>query len=274
MTIWWSIMVGIGAVNFLAAAFIVCKSLKWDKTEPESKKTFSLLRACVMAFVAVAAYRTVFVSSYPDRMVWFDSMLNSPFLIRCLATFAEMSAVTIVAVVLLRLNRQYNISGRKVFAKAPIVSIICIFAAQFFAFGGLVTQYHTLFGIEEFLWMFAFLCFVPLVFLGLRKIKSGEIAQGQQKLFLRIMALWLAGYLAFQIFYALPFMYFFEMAGDIGKAIPPDALRTAIFDYTVQRGFHEWGGIGFMIWHSAYFAVTTWVYLFAFMAARKTYGKK
>jgi len=267
-------MVAVGMANFLAAAFIVCKSLKWSKTEPESKKTFSLLRACVVVFAAVAAYRTVFVSSYPDRMVWFDSMWNSPFLIRCLAACAEMSAVTIVAVTLLRLNRQYEISGRKLFSKAPIISMICIFAAQFFAFGGLVTQYTTLFGIEEFLWMFAFLCFVPLVFLGLRKIKTGGIAQGRQKLFFRVMAVWLVGYLAFQIFYALPFMYFFEMAGDIGKAVPPGALRAAIFDFTVQRGFHEWGGIGFMIWHSAYFAVTTWVYLFAFMAARKPYEKK
>jgi len=279
MTIWWTIMVAVGAANFLAAGYIVCKSLQWNKIEPESKKTFALLRACVMVFVSVAAYRSVFVSSYPDRLVWVDSILNSPFLIRCLATFAEMSAVTIVAVVLLKLNREYDLGGKakkagKLYVRAPVVSIACIFTAQFFAFGGLITQYQSLFAVEEFLWMFAFLCFVPLVLLGLRQIKSGQITQNNQKLFFRILAIWCGGYLAFQILYALPFMYILEIAGDAGKVIPPDALRTAIFDVTVTRGFNDWGGIGFMIWHSVYFSVTAWIYLLAFMAARKNSGGK
>jgi len=281
MSIWWAVMAAVGAANFLAAGYIVCKSLQWNKAEPESKKTFALLRACVMVFVSVAAYRSVFVSSYPDRLVWFDSILNSPFLIRCLATFAELSAVTTVAVVLMKLNREYDLGGKtkhkgagKFYARAPIVSIVCIFTAQFFAFGGLITQYLSLFAVEESLWALAFLCFVPLVLLGLRRIKSGQITQSNQKLFFRVLALWCGGYLAFQIFYALPFMYFLELAGDAGKMVPPGALHAAIFDYTVTRGFHDWGGIGFMIWHSVYFSVTAWVYLFGFMAARKNSGGK
>jgi len=270
MTIWWAIMVGIGFVNLIAAVYIVCKSKRWDKAEPESAKLFRLLRICVVVFAAVAAYRTIFVSSYPDRMVWFDTILNSPFLIRCLATFAEMSAVTLAGVSLLMLNKQYGLAKEKsVYARAPYVSIACIFAAQFFAFAGLVTQYNTLFGIEEFLWMFAFLSFVPLVILGLKQIKAGKITQFNQTFFFWMMALWSVGYLAFQILYALPFMYFGKMFADAAVLIPPDAWRVAIFDYTVQRGFAEWGGVGFMIWHSVYFAVTIWVYLFGFMAARK-----
>jgi len=279
MTIWWAIMVGIAAANFLAAAYIVCKSLKWNKTEPESAKLFSLLRLCVMVFASVATYRSMFVSSYPDLLVWFDSILNSPFLIRCLATFAEMSAVTIVALPLLKLNNEYDLGGRakragNLFARAPYISIACIFVAQFFAFGGLVTQYQSLFAVEEFLWMLAFLCFVPLVFLGLRQVKAGQITQTNHKTFFRVMALWSVGYLAFQLLFALPFMYIAEIAHDTGRIIPPDALRVAIFDYTMTRDFNAWGGIGFMIWHSFYFAVTIWIYLFGFMAARKNSGGK
>jgi len=281
MTIWWAAMVAIGAVNFLAAGYIVCKSLKWNKAEPESAKIFSLLRVCVMVFVSVAMYRTVFVSSYPDRMVWFDSMFNSPFVIRCLATFAELSAVTIVAAALRKLHKEYDLAGtmkRKktgaLFARAPLISVACIFTAQFFAFTGLITQYVWPFAIEELLWAVAFICFVPLVLLGLGQIKSGGITKKNQTVFLRIMALWCVGYLAFQIFYALPFMYFLEIARDMGKAVPADALRTAIFGYTVKRGFQDWGGIGFIIWHSAYFSITTWIYLLAFMAARERSGGK
>ena len=279
MAIWWAVMAGIGAANCLAALYIVWKSLKWSRAEPESAKIFALLRACVVVFACVAAYRSVFVSSYPDRLVWFDSPLNSPFLIRCLAALAEMSAVTITAVALLRLNSQYDLGGKAkraggLFARAPYVSIACIFIAQFFAFGGLITQYQTLFAIEEFLWMTAFLCFVPLTFLGLRQVKAGQIAQGNQKVFLWVMAVWCAGYLAFQIGYALPFMYIAEIVGDAGRVIPPDALRAAIYEYNMTRDFDAWGGIGFMIWHSVYFAVTIWVYLFGFMAARKQSGGK
>jgi len=265
-------MVGVGMANFLAAGYIVCRSLRWSKIEPESARSFALLRVCVVVFAAVAAYRSIFVSSYPDRLVWFDSLLNSPFLIRCLAACAEMSAVTISAVALLKLNRQYGLGGK--FSRAPYASIACIFAAQFFAFGGLLTQYQTLFAVEEFLWTLAFLGFVPSTFLGLRQINAGQIVQANQKVFFWVMAIWCAGYLAFQICYALPFMYIMEIASDVGRAIPPDALRAAIFNFTVARDFNAWGGIGFMIWHSVYFAVTIWVYLFGFMAARKDSGGK
>jgi len=274
-------MVAVGIINFLAAGYIVLKSRKWSESEPESAKIFSLLRVCAMVFVTVAMYRSAFVSSYPDRMVWFNSILNSPFLIRCLATFAELSAVTLSAAVLLKLNRQYDLGGGmknkgagRLFARAPYVSVACIFTAQFFAFGGLITQYTWPFAVEEALWALAFMCFVPLVILGMRQIKAGRITQNNQKLFFRIMALWCVGYLAFQLLYALPFMYFAEIAGDALKSIPPDALRTAIFDYNETRSFEAWGGIGFMIWHSAYFSLTAWIYLFGFMAARKDSGGK
>jgi hypothetical protein len=229
-----------------------------------------------MIFVSVAMYRSIFVSSYPGRLVWFDTILNSPFLIRCLAAFAELSAVTAVTTVLLKLDKEYylgasmeNKKAGKLFARAPFISAACIFTAQFFAFSGLITQYISLFAVEESLWTLAFLSFVPLVFLGLRQIKSGKITQKNHKLFFRIMAVWCMGYFDFQFFYALPFMYFPEIASDAGKIVPPGALRAAIHDYTVTRGFKDWGGIGFIIWHSVYFSATAWLYLLGFMASRK-----
>jgi len=186
-----------------------------------------------------------------------------------------------VAMTLRKLNKEHGLAGAmrrkgagRLFARAPYISIACIFIAQFFAFGGLITQYLSLFAVEECLWTLAFLCFVPLVILGLRQIKTGQITQSSRKRFFWVMTIWCGGYLAFQLFYALPFMYFLELAADAGKAVPPDALRAAIFDTTMTRGFDDWGGIGFMIWHSVYFSVTAWIYLFGFMAARKDAGGK
>ena len=75
------------------------------------------------------------------------------------------------------------------------------------------------------------------------------------------MAVWCAGYLLFQLGYALPFMYWANVGQDIGQAIPPNALRHAIFGYTVTRDLNTWGGLGFFIWQTGYFSLCSWMVL-------------
>jgi hypothetical protein len=160
-----------------------------------------------------------------------------------------------------------GIKGRPtVLTKLPFVAVGCIFVAQFFAFAGLITQYRTPFAIEEALWALAFLSITPLVIMGLKK--QNDTAKGF-KTFLIIMAVWCGGYLAFQCFYALPFMYFANLAQDAGKIVSGDALKQAISAYTVTRDFNTWGGFGFIIWHSGYFSLCSWMTLFFMSAPRK-----
>ena len=268
--IWWNIMVVISGVNLLLAVFMFARSLKMKKVEPDNSRYFLILRLMGILFVSVAMYRSVFVTSYPDRLVWFDSLFNSPFIVRCLALFAELAFIGMIAAVLLKFCKDsgLNNNGSKyatLLTKTPYIAIGSIALAQPLAFFGLTTQYVILFAIEEALWALAFMSITPLV---LYALKQKEHIAGY-KLFLTVMAVWCVGYLSFQCFFALPFMYFAELAQDIGRVVPPDSLRVAIYEYTVTRDFDTWGGIGFIIWHSGYFSLCSWMSLLYMSAPRK-----
>jgi hypothetical protein len=272
--VWQAVMAVIGITNLCIAVFLFSRSKKWAAAEPQHAKYFSFLRTAGLIYVSVALYRIIFVSSYPDRLVWFDTILNSPFIIRCLAAFAEMCFIGMIAVILYKMCRDavpaFGAEGRPFGAmlmKLPFIAVGCIFAAQFFAFAGLITQYLTPFAIEETLWAVAFLCILPVVITGLRNVKKAEKGL---RTFLVLMAVWCFGYLLFQCFYALPFMYYAELAQDIGKTIPADALMKAVSGSTATRDFDAWGGIGFFIWHSGYFSVCAWMTLFFMTAPRRT----
>ena len=274
MNTWHTITVIISSLNFLAGLFIFFSSFKKKEGEGDAKYRW-FLRVAGLLFLSVALYRSIFVSSYPNRLAWFDTILNSPFLIRSLAFFAELSFNGMIAVILLKMHRDTAAAngGSGLLGRAgtvlPFFSWGCIFAAQFFAFAGLITQYNTPFAIEEALWAAAYLGFFPLIIVGLRQVKRQVIREKSCKLFLILLAIWCGGYLAFQCFYALPFLYFAELSQDIGKAIPQDALQLAITGYIKTRDFDTWGGIGFFIWHSGYFSICSWLALLFMTAPRK-----
>ena len=273
MQAWHITTVTISTINFLAALFLFFRSFKRKTEEPQNAGYFLLLRSMGLLFVSIALYRTIFVSSYPDRLAWFDTLLNSPFFIRCMAVFAEMSFIGMIAVILIKMNRDMPLSndGKKggLLYKLPFAAIGCIFFSQFFAFAGLITQYLWPFTIEETLWALAFISVTPVVVSGLARLKKEKQKEKSLAFFLVIMAIWCAGYLAFQCFYALPFLYYSELAQDAGKSIPAGALQQAIFNYRVSRDFNTWGGIGFFIWHSGYFSVCSWLALMYMAAPRK-----
>lgn len=276
MGIWWGIMVAVAAINFAAAVFLFVRAIRRGKTDGADKKYITLLGVLGLIFVTVALYRSVFVSSYPDRLAWFDTLFNSPLVVRCLALFAELSFIGMVSIVSTRLAADLGLKddvsnaklGNFLFKGLPVAAFCCIALAQFFAFGGLITQYLTLFAIEETLWALAFLSVVPLVIFGIRKIRRDKTVAKNIKAFFIIMAVWCAGYLAFQS-YALPFMYYSQLAQDAGRVVPPDAFLQAITGFTVTHDYETWGGAGFFIWHSGYFSVCAWMALFFMTAPKK-----
>ncbi|MDR0283468.1 MAG: hypothetical protein LBI33_01035 [Propionibacteriaceae bacterium] len=271
--VWQTIMIVIGAVNLIIALVIFSRSTTWQRAEPGNAAYFTFLRVAGLIFVAVALYRSIFVTSYPDRLTWFDTPFNSPFVVRCLAVFAELSFIGMIAAVLLKTISQCTPAGTTrlsgIVTKLPLVAVGCIFLAQFFAFTGLITQYQTPFAIEESLWALAFISLTPVVIVGLRRRR---LISKSGRAFLIIMAVWCAGYLAFQCLYALPFMYFANVAQDLGRTVPANALWQAIFGYTRTRDFDTWGGIGFIIWHSGYFSLCSVMTLFFMSAPRKRVG--
>lgn len=274
-TTWWGSMVAVSTINLLIAIIIFTKSLKWKQQEPNNSRYFMLLRTFGLIFVSVASYRTIFVSSYPDRLAWFNTIFNSPFIIRCFALFAELSFIGMIAIILSKfckemlLNNDQNTNKHSVLVKIPYFAFGCIFVAQFFAFSGLITQYLTLFATEETLWALAFISITPLVIIGLKEVKRQKPLEKSYKHFFVIMAVWCFGYLAFQCLYELPFSYYANLSQDVGRIVPHDALKQAIYGFTATRDYTKWGGLGFFIWHSGYFSICVWMTLFFMTAPRR-----
>ena len=259
-------MVNINTLCLIAAAALFARSQSKGRSHPEYAKYFRLLRVCGVVFVFVALYRSVFVSSYPGRLAWFNIILNSPFVVRCFACFAEMSFIGMIAAILTKLNRELSPAPTDrrgvLLSKTPLVAVAFIFIAQFFAFGGLITQRSVLFAIEEALWAAAFISIAPLVLAGFLKTRKKQPDVSLScRLFFAVMAVWCFGYIAFQCFYALPFLYLPGLSADAGVVVPPDALHRAIHGYTATRDFDAFGGVGFFVWHTGYFTLCVWMSL-------------
>jgi len=271
MALWHTVTVVVSAANFILGALLLFGLFR-KKIEPDNAKYALLLRLLGLVFVAVALYRSIFVSSYQNRLAWYDTVLNSPFLIRSLAFFAELCFNGMIAAILLKMGGEMNLAGdsklARAAAKLPLAGFACIFAAQFFAYAALVAQYKTALAIEETLWALAFFSYAPPVVLGLREAKRRPAAFRGYKAFLLVMAVWCAGYLLFQCVGALP-LHYAHIAQDAGLVVPPDALRTAIYGYTQTRDFAAWGGISFFIWHTGYFSLCSWMALLFMTAPRK-----
>jgi len=255
-TIWWTIMVVIGGIN-LALAWVI---FGWAKRRHDNRRVFPLVLGLI--FVTVACYRTIFVSDYPDRLAWFNTLFNSPFVIRSLALCAELSFIGLIAWVLRSLPPIGDAPNRldRAMDVLPIVAVCCIGAAQIFSFGGLITQFNFLFAIEETLWALAFISITPVVVIRLRRRVPGN---SNARIFLIIMAIWCFGYLAFQLFYALPFMYYANLGEGLRSIVFMDALHQSIFNFATTHDYSIWGGIGFFVWQSGYFSICSWIVIYA-----------
>jgi len=244
MQIWWTTMVVISSINMLALIVILLKSRKWNQQEPQYAKHFMLVRVTGFIFISVALYRTIFVSSYPGLIVWFDTIFNSPFIIRILATFAEMSYIGIMAVLLHKLDKTNPITKEDnkfgaLLTKLPLFAVLCLFASQFLAFAGLIMQNNLPFIIEEALWGVAYVSMIPLIFTRLKLSKKHGL-DANQKLFLVVMAMWCVGYSIFQFGYGLPFIHMNDMTLE-AIVMPENALSQSIHGFTATRDFHTWG---------------------------------
>ena len=281
---WWSTMVIINIISVLIGIVIFTKSKKLDKQEPKFANYRKKMRIAGLIFISVALYRSVFVSSYPERISWFESMANSPIIIRSIAFFAELAFAALIMWSLLNLNKDVPLPEKhkenKILnfleTKTPYIFFIFIFIAQFFAVGGLWTQYTLLFAIEETLWGLAFLLIAPLLFIQFKQVFKNKDPKYKKEMklyrtYLIIMLVFTSGYLVFQFAFALPVTLYSQIAADFAKPHPTllQGIKDSIFNFTATRDFDTWGGWGFFIWHSGYFSILVWMVLFFMNGPRK-----
>ena len=281
---WWGTMVAINIISLVIALLIYKKSKKDEVKKSPNASYRKKMRIAGLIFVSVALYRSIFVSSYPERISWFQSMANSPLVIRTLAFFAELAFAALVMWSLLQLNKDSPLPEshkEKIFlnfleTKTPYLFFLFLFLAQFFAYGGLFTQYIVLFAIEETLWAFAFLLIAPLLVVQMKHVYSmkdptykNEMAL--YRIFLGMMGVFTFGYLIFQFAFALPVTLYSQIPADLLNPHPTlvQGIKQSIYSFTATRDFETWGGWGFFIWHSGYFSIVVWMVLFLMNGPRK-----
>lgn len=284
---WWGTIVAINAINLIIGFVIFFKSRNAENGELTSYR--KVMRILGLVFIGVGVYRSVFVSRYLTQLAWFDTLANSPLLIRCFAMFAEMAFAVLIMKVMQQLNKDVPVPQSHkpnnflhfIETKAPRIFVWCLFIAQFFAFGGTIYKIRVLFAIEETLWGFGFLLITILVIMQLRRVYSLKDEQSKRELrhyriFTVFFTVFCVGYCIYSLIYHLPIEYWPAAINQLQMDVPEPAIRTgfgavkdAFLIVNETRDYAAWGGLGFVIWHSGYFALCEWMVLFFMNGPRK-----
>jgi len=283
---WWGTLVAINAIQVGVSIFLFLRSRKGDN--PADAGYLKLMRTMGLVFVLVAFYRSIFVSSYLEQLAWFDSVLNSSLLIRCLAIFAELSFAGLIAKSLLRMNKDVpelinpqNKLTAFLQTKTPIILFVCILIANIFATSATITKIDLLFAIEETFWGIGFVSIIPMLIISLRKLSAyrntAEWANLRQfGIALILIATFSLGYALFELGFNLPVVYWPQAIAQLQMPNPEpafrfglQAVRDAFFIVHETKDLNAWGGMGFVVWHTGYFSICVWIVLFLMTGPRR-----
>lgn len=280
---WWSTIVIINIINIIICGILYSKSI--NQNQVDKSNYLKAMRVMGLVFVIVSLYRAVFVSKYLNQMAWFDTFANSSLLIRIFAIAAELSFCGLVALSMLRLNKELPTNNKTqesgfrqlLYSYSPYILVSCIFIAQFFATSGLITKNKTLFAIEESLWTFGFLSVIPLAVSQYRRVYSITDKQKVARLKMfrsstKIVVIWCFIYCSYGLFYHLPFENWAGALNQMETGIPliktgTSAISDAFSIVNETKEYSHWG-FGFLLWHSAYFTICVWIALALMQAPR------
>lgn len=275
---WWTVMVLVNIVNVLLCAHFFRQSAR----SPDGDSTYlRRMRIMGLVFTLVALYRAIFVSRYLYQFAWFDTIANSSLLIRMFAWGAELSFAGLIALAMLRFSDDLPGDRHGLATRyercAPVILFACIFVAQFFAMGGLVTKSRLSFAIEETLWFAGFLAILPAAAMQFRRVFPRAPAQfGDRASMLRSFGAinfgWCLIYCSYGLVYHLPTEYWSVALQQLETGIPEikTGMRAVVDAFTlvnVTQEYSDWGA-GFVLWHSAYFSICVWLAIFFMRAPR------
>ena len=103
---WWGVMVSLNVISTLIFIYLSIRNFKANKKRLTDSKYHKTLFIFGAIYVFVALYRSMFVSSYPSCLAWFDVMANTMVVIRSIAFFAEISFAFIISLVLQHMNKE------------------------------------------------------------------------------------------------------------------------------------------------------------------------
>lgn len=210
---------------------------------------------------AVSAFRCLFPVRYTDNIVFHNSILSSIFLTRALATFSEISLISLHAIVIRTLNSA-QAGWVDVLAWLMVVQVV---VSQVFVWGAILAQRLEFYFYEELGWAFIFAANTAAsVFLYTR---AGGF-EGREVL-LQLNLLFGVVYLPWQFFHLKSIRE--NARKKAGQSEPPakvswgtlkKGLRQSIAVKNPTSAAAAWGGLIGVSWMAAYWAtlIPAWVY--------------
>jgi len=268
---WYTIMVLINVVGLVYCAIIYKQSLTLrDGKDSKYRKWMRLMGIFV---TVVSAYRAI--------AVW-----NTPYTFRIPNTFAEVSFAGLITFAMLKFNEYIpapekanrNKFTKFYLTKSPYILLGCLVLAQPIDTLGAIYNMALRGPFVETLWGIGFLSVLPLAIIQLRrvfKIKDKEAIKRFRVLRYSaiVIASWCIIYGLYSVAFHLPDIWEYAINNRITEGVTghPTFIQGVIeslgFRTRTSLEYGDWG-FGYLLWHSAYFSVITWVSLFLMKAPR------
>ena len=266
---WYTVMVLINVAGLVYCAFVYKRSLV-----PRDGKDLVYrrwMRIMGVIFAVVSAYRAI--------SVW-----AVPYTFRGPNTFAEVSFAGLFAYAMLRFNKYLPASEsarapklNSFLKQTPYILVGCLVVAQPIDTWGGVTHFALRGVFVETLWGLGFLSVLPLAIIQLRRVSSIKDTAGKARFRLMkyssiIIATWCVVYCMYRWIFTLPGMWV-RAFNTLEAGLPPiETGLQAIIDALGIRTqtsleYRDWS-FTFLIWHSAYFSICTWISIFLMKAPR------
>ena len=266
---WYTTMVIINVMGLVYCAIVYKRSLIPRDGKDSTYRKW--MRIMGIIFAVVSAYRAI--------SVW-----ATPYTFRIPNTLAEVSFAGLIAYAMLRFNTYLPATDdarankfMSFIKKTPYILVACIVIAQPLDTWDNISGFVIGGTIMETLWGIGFLSILPLAIIQLRRVLSIKDKEAAERFRIMkysaiIIVTWCVVYVMYRWIFTLPGMW--EWAFDqIEAGLPP--LKTglqAIIDVLGIRTrtslvYRDWGFF-YLIWHSAYFSILTWISIFLMKAPR------
>jgi len=266
---WYMTMVIVNVVSLVYCAIVYKRSLI-----PRDGKDLTYrkwMRIMGVIFTLVSAYRAI--------SVW-----SIPYTFRAPNTLAEVSFAGLFAYAMLRFNTYLPATDdarankfKSFITKTPYILVGCLVLAQPIDTWGGVTHFALRGVFVETLWGIGFLSVLPLAIIQLRCVLSIKDKEAKERLRILkysaiIIATWCVVYCMYRWIFTLPGMWA-RAIDAIEAGLPPlETGLQAIIDALgistrTSLEYSDWG-FSFLIWHSAYFSICTWISIFLMKAPR------
>ena len=263
---WYTTMTIINVVALVYCAIVYKRSLI-----PRDGKDLTYrkwMRIMGVIFTLVSAYRAI--------GVW-----SIPYTFRIPNTVAEVSFAGLFAYAMLRFNTYLpatdDARANKFITKTPYILVGCLVLAQPIDTWGGITHFALRGVFVETLWGIGFLSVLPLAIIQLRRVSSKKDKEAKERFRILkysaiIIVTWCVVYCMYRWIFTLPGMWI-RAFDQLEAGLPPlETGLQAIIDALGIRTqtsleYRDWG-FSFLIWHSAYFSICTWISIFLMKAPR------